>query len=187
VTGRAARAARVVLVAVLAAAPALPAQIADSARVGPTGSPTVDTLPSVLAQASPKPPISPKKALIRSLIVPGWGQASLDRGTAGAIFVTIEVLSVAMLQQSKSQLHAAQRAQRDSIWDPANSKYLPNPLAAVIGPRQQAVEDWTILIIFNHLISAADAFVAAHLWNVPIEVRGSPASKQAVISTSIKW
>jgi hypothetical protein len=181
------RIARALLVAALAAAPALPAQIADSARVGPTGTPALDTLPAVLAQASPKPPISPKNALIRSLIVPGWGQASLDRGTAGAIFVTIEVMSVAMLQESKSQLHAAQRAQKDSVWDPANSVYLPNPLAAVIGPRKQAVEDWTILIIFNHLISAADAFVAAHLWNVPIEIHGSPASKQAAISTSLKW
>ena len=182
------RAARLTLLAAaLFIAPALCAQIADSARVGATGTPAVDTLPSVLTHASPQPPISAKKALFRSLLIPGWGQASLDRGTAGAIFVSVEVISIAMLQQSKAQLHAAQRAQRDSIRVPATSTYVPNPLTAVLGPRHQAVEDWTVLIIFNHLISAADAFVAAHLWNVPVEVQGSATSKQAQISTTIKW
>jgi hypothetical protein len=182
------RAARFTLSAVaLLIAPALQAQIADSARVGATGTPAVDTLPSVLTHASPLPPVSPKKALFRSLLIPGWGQASLDRGTAGAIFVSVEVISIAMLQKSKAELHAAERAQKDSIFNPVDSTYAPNPLTAVLGPRHQAVEDWTVLLIFNHLISAADAFVAAHLWNVPIEVQGSPVSKQAQISATIKW
>ncbi|MGH7635293.1 MAG: hypothetical protein ACRENC_16275, partial [Gemmatimonadaceae bacterium] len=57
---------------------ALPAQVADSARVGAkthpaaqqdTGRATPDSLT--------RPPISPKRALLQSLLIPGWGQASL--------------------------------------------------------------------------------------------------------------
>ncbi len=171
----------------IAPAPRVWAQRTDSARVGPSAVPRADTLPTSLTTASPKPPITPTHALLQSLVLPGWGQASLDRGTAGAIFVSVEALSVAMLIQSKSELHAAQRVAHDSVWDATQSIYVQNPYQQVIGARQQAVEDWTVLIIFNHLLAAADAFVAAHLWNVPIEVGGSPSHKQAVIGTHLPW
>jgi hypothetical protein len=149
----------------------LTAQRSDSVRVGPSALPPVDTLPTALTTAAPKPPITPTRAALQSLIVPGWGQASLDRGTAGAIFVTVEAISVAMFIQSKAQLQSAERVGADSV----------------IGSRQQAVEDWKVLIIFNHLLAAADAFVAAHLWNVPIEVGRSPSNKQTLIGTHVTW
>lgn len=173
-----------IVVAAALVAP-LRAQRSDSARVGVAPPQTPDTLPGALAK--PKPPISPTRALFQSMLVPGWGQASLDRGTAGAIFVSVEVMSIAMLTQSKAELRAAERAANDSVWDPGSNLYVQNPLAQVVGKRQAAVEDWTVLLIFNHLLAAADAFVAAHLWDVPIEVHGSPTSRQATISTQLKW
>ena len=163
------------------------AQRADSARVGASPLPPVDTLPSALTVAKPRPPITPTKALFQSLLIPGWGQSSLDRGTAGAIFVGVEMLSVAMLVQSKNELRAAERMANDSVFQVGQGIYVLNPLQQVVGKRQAAVEDWTVLIIFNHLLSAADAFVAAQLWNVPIEVKGSPSNKQATISTTLRW
>ena len=33
--------------------------------------------------------------------------------------------------------------------------------------RKTHVEDWEAALVFNHLISAADAFVAAQLWDLP--------------------
>ena len=174
------------LLAAPAAAPAA-AQRADSARVGVAPSAGGDTLPSALRPPSVKPPITPTKALFQSLLIPGWGQASLDRGTAGAIFVGVEAFSVAMLVQSQNELRAAERMANDSVWSPGQGIYVLNPLQQVVGKRQAAVEDWKVLIIFNHILAAADAFVAAHLWNVPIEVQGSPANKQAVISTTLRW
>jgi len=36
--------------------------------------------------------------------------------------------------------------------------------------RRQQYEDWAAAILFNHLISGADAFVAAQLWDLPGEV-----------------
>jgi hypothetical protein len=119
------------------------------------------------------------------LLIPGWGQASLHRSTAGVIFVGVEAMSIGMLAKSKSELRAAQRYAGDSIWN--GTALVPNPLQQVVGERELAVQDWTVLLIFNHLISAADAFVAAHLWNVPIELGGSPTQKSASISTHIAW
>ena len=94
-----------------------------------------------------------------------------------------------MLIQSKAQLKAAQRVAWDTAFPPnyPNEPAQANPLQQTLGSRQQAVEDWTVLIIFNHLLSAADAFVAAHLWNVPIEINGSPSHRQATVSAHIKW
>ena len=177
------------LAALVACAAALPAQIADSARVGlpaaPPAAPASDTFPSALTRPSPQPPVSPKRALFQSLLIPGWGQASLHRSTAGVIFVSVEAMSLGMLAQSKSELRAAERFAGDSIWN--GSGFIPNPLAQVVGKRQLAVQDWTVLLIFNHLISAADAFVAAQLWNVPIELGASPAQKSASIGSHIAW
>jgi hypothetical protein len=161
------------------------AQVTDSSRTGIVPVPTLDTLPSNLTAAIPKPPVSPTSALFRSLLIPGWGQASLDRGTAGAIFAGVEVMSLAMLSQSKAELRAAERVAGDSIYQPGSNTFVANPLAQVVGKRQAAVEDWTVLLIFNHLISAADAFVAAHLWNVPVQVHGSP--KQLKATATLRW
>jgi len=182
-----ARRARWVMAATAVAVGAARAQVVDSARVGVHPAPAVDTMAPVLTNPLSKPPISPTKALFRSLIVPGWGQASLDRGTAGAIFAGVEVISLGMIAQSKAELRAAQRVAGDSLYQPGSGTYVANPLAQVVGQRQAAVEDWTVLLIFNHLISAADAFVAAHLWNVPVEVHGSPSQLRATVSAKVRW
>lgn len=193
---RAARVSRIfasirVLLALTAALVALPtadvrAQVADSARLGPsarTASAADTTNPSLRVG----PPISPRRALLQSLLIPGWGQASLDRNTAGGLFVALEVTSIAMLVQSKRQLSIARDAARDSVLDTSTGTYVANPLAARVRPRKRAVEDWTALLIFSHLIAAADAFVAAHLWDVPIQVQGHEGSRSASISTSIPF
>lgn len=164
----------------------LRAQVADSARVGPT-SRTASTADTTQRASLTAPPISPKRALLQSLLIPGWGQASLDRNTAGGLFVALEVTSIAMLVQSKRQLSIAREAARDSVLDPGTGTFVANPLAARVRPRKRAVEDWTALLIFSHLIAAADAFVAAHLWDVPIQVQGHEGTRSASISTSIPF
>jgi hypothetical protein len=164
------------------------AQLADSARVGPvmrveSRAASDTTAPARIAA----PPISPRRALLQSLAIPGWGQASLDRNTAGGLFVALEVTSIAMLVQSKKQLSIAREAARDSVLDPASGGSVANPLASRVRPRKRAVEDWTALLIFSHLIAGADAFVAAHLWDVPIQVQGHERTRSASISTSIPF
>jgi hypothetical protein len=178
----------VALAALLLALPSsgVRAQVADSARVGPTArvATAADTTQSARRLG---PPISPRRALLQSLLIPGWGQASLDRNTAGGLFVALEVTSIAMLVQSKKQLSIAREAARDSVLDTSNGTYVANPLASRVRPRKRAVEDWTALLVFSHLIAAADAFVAAHLWDVPIQVQGHDGTRSASISTSIPF
>jgi hypothetical protein len=178
------------------------AQRADSARIGV--SPQSD---SARAAAAPErlrtaadsisdrrdsvllagPPIRPKTALFRSLLVPGWGQASLDRGTAGAAYFAIEAGSIAMLLFAKKELAVAKRAARDSTF--ANDTVGPPPpeLAGRVRVRSLQVEDWAALIFFNHLFSAADAFVSAHLWDVRVQVHGGQEMRSAGISATIPW
>ena len=65
---------------------------ADSARVD-TARAAAPATPMALARDTVTgPPISPRSAFLRSLFVPGLGQAALDRGTAGGIFVSLEAL-----------------------------------------------------------------------------------------------
>ena len=121
------------------------------------------------------------------MAIPGWGQASLDRSTAGGLFVALEVTSIAMLVQSKKQLSIARSSAGDSVLDLATGGYTASPLAARVRSRERAVEDWTALLIFSHLIAAADAFVAAHLWDVPIEVEGHQGQRGASLTTRIPF
>ncbi|HEU4643557.1 MAG TPA: hypothetical protein VFS44_13960 [Gemmatimonadaceae bacterium] len=180
--------AAVVGAALLCVVPATRAQSLDSARVGPSARPSAAVAdPAAPLDSLVRPPISPKAALLRSLAIPGWGQASLHRSTAGGIFAALEMTSIAMLIQSKHELRNAQQAARDSVIDPTTGGFVANPLAGRIGPRKQAVEDWAALLIATHLFAAADAFVAAHLWDVPVEVGGRGGARHASISARIRF
>jgi hypothetical protein len=76
----------VALAALLLALPSsgVRAQVADSARLGPAarGTTAADTTQPARRLG---PPISPKRALFQSLLIPGWGQASLERTPRGMV------------------------------------------------------------------------------------------------------
>lgn len=180
--GRAVLLGMLLLVAAAAAGP-LRAQTADSARLGPTVPVDSQPLPQDTLH---RPPISSKHALLESLFLPGWGQASLHRSTAGGIFAALEVTSIAMLVQSKKELAAARQMAGDSVLAPTGG-YAANRFAGLIPARKQAVEDWTALLIATHLFAGADAFVAAQLWDVPVEVHGQSDGQQALVSVRVPF
>lgn len=178
------------------------AQQADSARVGvsqPTDSARAVLAPRRLRSAADSiqehrdsvllagPPIRPKTALFRSLLIPGWGQASLDRGTAGATYFALEAGSIAMLIFAKKELAVAKRAARDSTFVNDSTLGPPPELAARVRVRRSQVEDWAALIFFTHLFSAADAFVSAHLWDVRVQVHGGQEMRSAGVTATIPW
>ena len=101
------------------------------------------------------PPVSPLAAFGRSLLVPGWGQAVLGRRGTGAFFVFWEGLALTMTVKSVRQLHYQER-----IGLPADS----------LDNKRDEVEDWVVLVVFNHLIAGAEAFVSAHLWDFPADL-----------------
>ncbi|HEV7706170.1 MAG TPA: hypothetical protein VGO46_17865 [Gemmatimonadaceae bacterium] len=175
------------------------AQVADSARVGISPVTDSSTAPAIVRSASDSimdhrdsvllkgPPIRPKTALLRSLLVPGWGQASLDRGTAGATYFALEAGSIAMLIFAKNELRVAKRAARDSTFVDDSTLGAPPELAGRVRLRRLQVEDWAALIFFTHLFSAADAFVSAHLWDVRVQVRGGQEMRSGAISATIPF
>lgn len=183
---------------VLFAVSALRAQVpadtvrADSARAdsalaavaaAPAAVPVLDTLGG--------PPISPRSAFLRSLIVPGLGQAALDRGTAGGIFVSLEALSLLMTIKSKRDLRVARRLEADSLFfgidADGDTLFAPSPVAGRVRARKQHVEDWVALLIFNHLFAAADAFVAAQLWDVPARVSVTRDGDRTRLTATVRW
>jgi hypothetical protein len=101
----------------------------------------------------PRPPISPGGAFLRSLLVPGWGQAGLGRHLTGALFVAFEGTALMMAWKSEWHLDFARQAGK----------------TGVTAARER--EDWYVLLAFNHLFAAAEAYVAAHLWDFPVGLR----------------
>ena len=42
--------------------------------------------------------------------------------------------------------------------------------------RKQEVQDWLVLLVFNHLFAGAEAFVAAQLWDFPVQAELRPVA-----------
>jgi hypothetical protein len=160
---------------------------ADTTAIGVTFGP----VPVITRDTLAGPPISPKSAFVRSLFVPGLGQAALDRGTAGGIFVSLEALSVLMAIKTKRDLNLAKRLAADSIFQgidaTGDTLRLASPVAGRVSARKQQFEDWIALIIFNHLFAAADAFVAAQLWDVPARVSVQRDGDRTRLTATVRW
>jgi hypothetical protein len=158
---------------------------------GPRRSPVVSALPDSLA----RPPISARRAFLYSLLVPGQGQTSLHRPKAAALFATVEIGTIAMIAKSKNDLRIARARVRDSVvtgftvgtdGDTTFTK-VPDRLVARIRARRLHVEDWMATLLFNHLFSGADAFVAAQLWDLPGQVSFRPMPRGAAVTISVPW
>jgi hypothetical protein len=136
-----------------------------------------------------KPPISPGRAFLYSALIPGLGQAALNRKYTGAAFFLVEAFSLSLLHRSADELRVAKAfvgdsmplrydvdsttgiARRNGNGDPIVAQWQPSGYtAALVRARKLQVEDWVAVVIFNHLISGADAFVAANLWDLPQHV-----------------
>ncbi len=160
------------LLTILVGARDASAQRTDTTRMVPQRA-IVDTSlrPAVL------PPISPRRAFLYSLALPGYGQSILRRPTAGAIFVLAEAIGIAMLRQSNAELQEARRLRSDSLtvigFDPTSNAPITAASAytdELINVRRGHREDWVAALIANHFFAGADAFVAAHLWDLPSQV-----------------
>ena len=173
------------------------AQQVDSVRV--RGRPDSGTAPARRAGGLPSrliPPISPKRAFLYSLVLPGYGQSRLDRGTSGAFFASIELGAIAMVRRSQADVREARRFRADSLPSeftvvggmPVKSGALASSYTAdLVRSRRLAVEDWLALLAFNHLLGAADAFVSAQLWDVPVVLSAYPTRGGAAVVATIQW
>jgi len=128
--------------------------LASPAAVNPAAPvPGQDSVPVIRA------PVSPMGAFWRSLLLPGWGQAKTGRRTAAAIFLGFEGVALGMTLSTSSQLNQMEATGSGSI-----------------DSKSQEREDWIVLLGFNHLLSAMEAYVSAHLWDFPgdLSVQAAP-------------
>lgn len=147
--------------------------------------------------------ISPRTAMIRSWLFPGWGQASVGAYGRGAFFFTAQGTSAYMLLRSLSRLssaHGLEQAAENRATDSLNviiendtigddRERLSDPFAfadavsehpavqdarALVRARTRQRQDWITYALFFTLLSGVDAYVAAHLQDAPVDIDGVP-------------
>ncbi len=128
----------------------------------------------VAAQA-PVPPVrplvpevvrpKPLNYFFRSLLLPGWGQASLDRKLTGGIFIAFEGIALGMALKANAELGYLDRTGSDRVED-----------------KRRERQDWFVLMGANHLFSGLEAFVSAYLFDFPgdLQLRALPGGRTGV-------
>ena len=115
------------------------------------------------------PPIPPLGALWRSILLPGWGQSILRRPVTGVAFVVWEGIALTMTLKSLHQLQYLRAVESEEDTE---------SMERVVS-KENEVQDWAVLLAFNHLMAAAEAFVAAQLWDFPEELQVQASSNGA--------
>lgn len=151
-------------------------------------------IPSSIPDSLLRPPITPKAAFLRSLTLPGWGQTGLRRSTAALLFSVVEVGSLYMVGKSRADLRRARAlSSLDSLvtGDPSRTGATTTRTAPIdqglINARRLQVEDWLAILFFNHLLSGADAYVAANLWDLPARVSIQHTPGGTGIGARVHW
>jgi hypothetical protein len=97
---------------------------------------------------------SPMNAFFRSFLVPGWGQAKLNRKLTGGIFVAWEGVTLGMSLKTRHELAYLRRTNSGRAED-----------------KRREHEDWIVLLVFNHVFAGLEAYVSAHLADFPTDLK----------------
>jgi hypothetical protein len=123
------------------------------------------------------------------------------------LFAVIEVGSIGMARKSAIDLQEAKTLRGDSVVatykvdpetglaqvDPKTGLPIPDTYIGSrftddrVKARRTHYEDWIAAIIFNHLFSGADAYVAANLWDFRTNIGVIAQSRTIGISGSVSW
>ena len=164
--------------------------------------------PQRAARVRGEPPVSPTRAFLYSLALPGLGQSALERRYSGAAFFLIEAFTVALVRRLADDLRVAKAflgdsvpslydidaatglARRDGKGNPVVLAWqLSGHTNDLLRTRKLQLEDWVAVLVFNHLISGADAFVAANLWDLPehVQMRAFPVPRGVGLAISVAF
>lgn len=160
----------------------------------------VDTVPQPRGPRAPAPMDttrrgpSPRGALLRSLVIPGWGQIASGSYVRGPIYMAIGATSWAMLIKTIGKLGDAQDRRdlavavavdslialvredslvAEQLKDPFDFRQavLADSLVVhrtnLVDARRQQRQDWIAYTLFFTFLNALDAYVAAHLSDFP--------------------
>ena len=121
----------------------------DSATVARPSAPAALT-DSAVGVARP----GPMGSFWRSFLLPGWGQARLNRKLTGGIFLGWEGVTLGMSLKTRHELAYLRRTKSGRAED-----------------KRREHEDWLVLLAFNHLFAGLEAYVSAHLADFPGDLR----------------
>jgi hypothetical protein len=163
---------RWVAVLLVAAACVAPSRLAaqDTAAVRPAADSA-----GLAARPSPTQGLalrtSPMNAFWRSFLLPGWGQAKLNRKLTAGIFIGWEGTTLAMSLKTRHEL-----------------AYLRRTNSARADDKRREHEDWLVLLAFNHLFSGLEAYVSGHLTDFPgdLHVEALPGGVGAGVSLPVR-
>jgi xanthosine utilization system XapX-like protein len=150
-------------------------------------------LPNSIPDSLLRPPITPRAAFVRSFLLPGWGQTGLRRSTAASVFAGAEVGAVYMVMKSRADLKRAKALvglDSISVGDPSLGETvtrIPAVPQSLVNARRLHLEDWLAVLIFNHVLAGADAYVAANLWDLPARVSITQTPAGPGLGASIRW
>ena len=169
--------ARAFALAALTLAPLpLAAQQRDSALAIPTELESLEGRPS------------PRGAMFRSFLLPGWGQASYDRYVRGGVYFTAHAGNSFMIFKTRTSLGVAKdqedrwvsavrdslladpEVNPDSIDDAIDAHPRVQHARALVESREDQREDWIAMGIFWVLVSGIDAYVTAQLADFPASI-----------------
>lgn len=152
---------------------------------------------AVAVEDTLRPPITPGRAFLRSLVFPGSAQNILGRNKVAVGIIGVEAMSIAMIRESGANVREARRQRGDSLvlsYVDASGNRLPTPTLQrrrfgddEVSARRSHVEDWVALLIANHLFAAADAFVAASLWDVNARVTVNGNRNRLMLVAQFPW
>lgn len=155
-----------------------------------------------------RPPMSPRRAFLSSLVLPGYAQTAFGRQRAAMLFAVVEIGAIGMARKAAQSLGEAKAFARDSVvdtyridpvtgraaLDPVTGQPIPETYTASrftpdrVRARRTHYEDWIAAIVFNHLIAGADAYVAANLWDfrTNVNVTASPGSTTVIATVRFR-
>jgi hypothetical protein len=192
---------------VLVIAVATLAAIAAECDPGAAQVVTGDTLVASDTVAPAVRGVSPRGAMIRSWLVPGWGQASVGSYRRGGFWFALQGTSWYMLLKTLGRLNTARGIESrlvgiatDSLnaliaMDSLLAEELSDPLAfedavgehtgvqdirGLVDAREQQRQDWITYTIFFTLISGVDAYVNAHLHDFPVDIVTPPSTDGSI-------
>jgi hypothetical protein len=104
------------------------------------------------------------------------------------MLMAFEAAAVVMIREMHNNVREARRNLADSVvvsyvnpdGTPGVRVELTNFSSDLLRVRREQAEDWIAVLVANHLFSAADAYVAALLWDLPAEiaVQGERSSRR---------
>ena len=150
--------------------------------------------------------MTPRRAFLSSLLIPGYAQTVFGRDHAAMLFAVIEIGSLGMARKAGQDLAEAKAFVKDSIVatykidpvtgiaiiDPKTGLPVPDTYIASrftpdrIKARRTHYEDWIAAILFNHLFSGADAYVAANLWDFKANIGVVATPNSAGVYASVR-